>query len=214
MIKQIISLTLAFSLATVLYGAENKPKKPTKTSVKSTEAPKEQIKIAIPNINENEFEVSKSEIMPNLEKNQNSVNKLERNHASEVVIDLTTKLMWSDDVKTSSESLTWKDAIKYCEKLKLAGYTDWKLATITQYSTIHDLNNRFPSSKDGFENIKDRSYWSSDLGKASYFHGKDWGACIDDFDQENVSILENKLHCNTVGDKTNERNLLCVRKLK
>lgn len=211
MIKNILSITLAFSLATALYGAEGKVQKQTKTSAKSS---KEQVKSAIPKVDENEFEVSKSEIMPNLEKNQNSVNKLERNHASEVVIDLTTKLMWSDDVKTSSESLTWKNAIKYCEKLKLAGYTDWKLATIAQYSTIHDLNNRFPSSKDGFENIKSESYWSSDLGKASNLHGKDWGACIDDFDKENVSILENKLHCNTIGDKTNERNLLCVRKLK
>jgi len=51
-------------------------------------------------------------------------------------IDPSTKLMWAG--KDNGKDVSWKKAMKYCEKLRLAGYADWMLATLPELAQIYD----------------------------------------------------------------------------
>jgi len=51
-------------------------------------------------------------------------------------VDPSTKLMWAG--KDSGKDLSWKNAAKYCRNLRLAGYSDWRLATLSELEGIFD----------------------------------------------------------------------------
>jgi hypothetical protein len=51
-------------------------------------------------------------------------------------VDPTTKLMWTR--KDNGKDVNWRTAVKYCRELRLAGYSDWRLATIDELSGIYD----------------------------------------------------------------------------
>jgi hypothetical protein len=55
----------------------------------------------------------------------------------------STGLMWAgkDD---GEKELNWHKAMKYCSVLRLAGYTDWRLATIEELEGIYDKNANAP----------------------------------------------------------------------
>jgi hypothetical protein len=50
--------------------------------------------------------------------------------------------------------VSWKGALKYCRDLRLAGYSDWRLATLAELGTIYDRSANAPglasSGKDNF----------------------------------------------------------------
>jgi hypothetical protein len=50
--------------------------------------------------------------------------------------DPSTGLMWVG--KDNGKDVTWGNAIKYCRDLRLAGYSDWRLATIDELQGIYD----------------------------------------------------------------------------
>jgi hypothetical protein len=51
-------------------------------------------------------------------------------------VDPATKLMWA--AKDNGKDVTWKQAMKYCQKLQIAGYSDWRLATLPELAQIYD----------------------------------------------------------------------------
>jgi hypothetical protein len=51
-------------------------------------------------------------------------------------IDPSTGLMWAG--KDNGKDVSWKNAMKCCHGLRLAGYSDWRLATITELEGIFD----------------------------------------------------------------------------
>lgn len=53
-------------------------------------------------------------------------------------IDPSTGLMWA--AKDSGEEGSWHKARKYCRKLRLAGYSDWRLATIDELESLVNLS--------------------------------------------------------------------------
>ena len=53
-------------------------------------------------------------------------------------IDSSTKLMWAG--KDNGRDVSWKGAVKYCRNLRLAGYSDWSLATRAELGAIFDRN--------------------------------------------------------------------------
>jgi len=63
------------------------------------------------------------------------------------ITDSATGLMWQ---KGENERMSWFEAIKFCQKLKLAGYDDWRLPNIKEINTILDV-----SYKDNWWHFKD-----------------------------------------------------------
>lgn len=52
-------------------------------------------------------------------------------------VDPFTGLMWA--AKDNGKRVSWHKATKYCRRLRLAGYSDWKLASIDQLESLVDL---------------------------------------------------------------------------
>lgn len=57
-------------------------------------------------------------------------------------IDASTGLMWA--AKDNGKDVSWHSAMKYCRKLRLAGYSDWRLATLAELEGIYDKNANAP----------------------------------------------------------------------
>ena len=51
-------------------------------------------------------------------------------------VDTSTGLMWA--AKDNGKDVTWRQAIRYCRDLRLAGYSNWRLATIDELQGIYD----------------------------------------------------------------------------
>ena len=56
--------------------------------------------------------------------------------------DPSTGLMWAG--KDNGKDLSWKGAVKYCRDLRLAGYSNWRLATLAELGAIYDRNANAP----------------------------------------------------------------------
>jgi hypothetical protein len=61
-------------------------------------------------------------------------------------IDPSTGLMWAG--KDNGKDVSWKNAGKYCRDLRVAGYSDWRLATLAELGMIYDRNANAPG-RDG-----------------------------------------------------------------
>ena len=81
------------------------------------------------------------------------------------ITDIKTGLMW----QTGNTNLNWKEAIAYCENLKLAGYTDWRLPNNEELRSINSYIRVNPSLKTEYfyKTVPDK-YWSS----TTYFNNK------------------------------------------
>ena len=55
-------------------------------------------------------------------------------------VDPSTGLMWA--ARDNGEDVNWKKAIKYCRDLRLTGYSDWRLATLSELEGIYDEHAR------------------------------------------------------------------------
>lgn len=51
-------------------------------------------------------------------------------------VDPSTGLMWA--AKDSGKDVSWKKAVRYCRDLRLAGYSDWRLANMFELQGIYD----------------------------------------------------------------------------
>ena len=51
-------------------------------------------------------------------------------------IDPSTRLMWAG--RDNGKDVNWHKATQYCTKLRLAGHSDWRLATIDELEGIYD----------------------------------------------------------------------------
>lgn len=54
----------------------------------------------------------------------------------------TSGLMWAG--KDNGKDVSWGKAMKYCRDLRLAGYSDWRLATLYELQDIYDANVETP----------------------------------------------------------------------
>ena len=50
--------------------------------------------------------------------------------------DPSTGLMWAG--KDNGKAVIWHDAVGYCRNLRLAGYSDWRLATLDELASLVD----------------------------------------------------------------------------
>jgi len=57
-------------------------------------------------------------------------------------IDPSTGLMWLG--KDNGKDVSWNKAMKYCRDLRLAGYSDWRLASMAELQGIYDRTANAP----------------------------------------------------------------------
>lgn len=57
-------------------------------------------------------------------------------------IDSSTGLMWT--AKDNGKDVSRKGAAKYCQTLRIGGYSDWRLATLDELKGIYDENANSP----------------------------------------------------------------------
>ena len=64
--------------------------------------------------------------------------RAQETQARGVWTDPSTGLMWA--ARDNGKDVSWKGAVKYCRDLRLAGYSDWRLATRAELGAIYDRN--------------------------------------------------------------------------
>lgn len=79
-------------------------------------------------------------------------------------------LMWQKfevvDDEGKVRQMTWKEALKYCETLELAGYDDWRLPNINELRSIVDYEKTVSANDpaintDYFPNAQPAAYWTA-----------------------------------------------------
>jgi len=73
-----------------------------------------------------------------------------------IVTDTETGFIWQ---KEYSDTLTWINALSYCETSTYAGYKDWRLPNVNELKTLFNLNSINPASS--FPGMPSSYFWSS-----------------------------------------------------
>jgi len=89
-------------------------------------------------------------------------NKLTK--SGDYVIDDANKLMWQDTYDNVKYRFTQDQALEYCDKLVLSGYSNWRLPTVANYKTIIDKTRVIEELmiKKAFKYILPENYWADD----------------------------------------------------
>ncbi len=66
-------------------------------------------------------------------------------------VDPSTGLMWA--AKDNGKRVGWHKAAKYCRNLRLAGYSDWRLATIDELESLVNARAYAPESRDSVDDM-------------------------------------------------------------
>jgi len=86
-------------------------------------------------------------------------------------VDPPTGLMWAG--KDNGSNINWKNAVKYCRDLRLAGYSDWRLATLPELEGIYD-EHAHSSGQDGHPGTYARSIYHVNGGL--FLTGTQWSS--------------------------------------
>jgi len=84
-----------------------------------------------------------------------------RDNSKQVVKDIKTHLMWQDNKDAKTVKRDWQGAINYCKNLKLGGYKDWRLPSVSELFTIVDYDTYNPAISPVFKNVVSKYYLSS-----------------------------------------------------
>jgi hypothetical protein len=88
-------------------------------------------------------------------------------------VDPTTGLMWVG--RDNGKDVSWKGAVKYCRKLRLAGFSDWRLANAAELGGIYDKSVEAPGlagyrnkQRDFTWHVKGNLFLTGDLWANNY----------------------------------------------
>ena len=82
-----------------------------------------------------------------------------RDDAKNVVMDSIYNLMWQDGEDIFEGA--YDEAVKYCENLNFAGYSDWRLPRVDELISITDKTKFSLAINSAFKYVKSDFYWSS-----------------------------------------------------
>lgn len=95
------------------------------------------------------------------------VDKTQFDISNQTVLDTKSELMWAHS--DNSESLTWQEAVDYCENYSGGGYDDWRMPKRSELQTLIEAK----IQKEGdLINITSNLIWASetDDSKAAFCH--------------------------------------------
>ncbi len=78
-----------------------------------------------------------------------------------IVTNNVSGLQWQDDAAAALTNVDWTGAGTYCDGLTLDTFSDWRLPTIQELTTIIDYGTRDPALVSAFTNTSSSYYWSS-----------------------------------------------------
>jgi hypothetical protein len=70
---------------------------------------------------------------------------------------------------TAPGTQDWQGALQYCDRLELAGHTDWRLPNLRELRTIVEYGARVPAIDPVFQAIPE-VYWTSSSYNADFTH--------------------------------------------
>ncbi len=77
------------------------------------------------------------------------------------VTDLNTGLIWQQGDAQNSSYRSWQEAVDYCDSLTLAGYSDWRLPTVTELTSLTNIGRYDPAIDTAyFPDARSDFYWS------------------------------------------------------
>ncbi len=82
-------------------------------------------------------------------------------NANETVTCSESGLMWQDNSDTEEIKIKWEQAIKYCEDLYFAGYSDWRLPTRKELLSIANYTEHESGANGAFRNTVSHYYWTN-----------------------------------------------------
>lgn len=103
-------------------------------------------------------------------------NTFQRKSTLNIVIDKTNNLMWMDDISVIQNLKIHQDAQTYCDDLKFAGYSNWRLANLKEFAFIVDKKNEKNYINKAFKyNVPDgywadKAHWRTFWFYADYMH--------------------------------------------
>lgn len=97
----------------------------------------------------------------------NEVDKSQFEINPQTIVDTKSKLMWAPS--DNRESLTWREAVEYCENYEGGGYEDWRMPKISELQTLIESK---VEREGGVINITSNMIWASetDDSKAAFCH--------------------------------------------
>jgi hypothetical protein len=98
----------------------------------------------------------------------------------DLVRDNLTGLIWSRDANLAGPVFQFDHAVQYCRKLKLVGFSDWRLPNVNELRSLLCYEMDSPAlpntSGDGkwteadpFVGVQNRGYWTSTTDPSSYY---------------------------------------------
>ncbi len=84
-------------------------------------------------------------------------------HGNGTITDNNTGLMWLKDPASTvvSATYTWDEANQACASLEFSGYSDWRLPSIEELSTLTDAGRPDPAINPIFSSRTEAAYWSA-----------------------------------------------------
>ena len=116
-----------------------------------------------------------------------------------VFVDKRTQLMWQDNAASKHLEGDWYDAMDYCKRIQLAGFSDWRLPSVGELYTLIDVRNYDPASIEGLSNVESEDYWSA-------------SESVDDLSDAWLVYFEDGVVNHY--SKSRERHIRCVRNLQ
>ena len=102
-----------------------------------------------------------------------------RGESKNNIIDSQKNLQWQDNSDSATIEKTWGKAISYCDSLILNGFSDWRLPSIHELSTIVDIKRVNPAIKTTIKNVHNSkkktpsdAYWT--ISETASSKGNAW----------------------------------------
>lgn len=86
--------------------------------------------------------------------------KLIRKNSVDVVYDTQTNLMWVDSISVVKLQKTHEESILYCDNLIFAGYSNWRLPELEEFTTIVNKKNHKNYIAYAFKYNLPTGYWA------------------------------------------------------